>query len=267
MRLSIRAKHVDMEPTVLREYVAGRLGFALHRFRTGVDHIGVNVNCRNGHDCRCIIAVSLAPEGLVLGTGQGLAPQSAVDQAVARVIRRLKTRKGARLARRSRDGAAARATPPFDERPEHERRSAMKVKEILVTAEDMAQLRALIEDICTSHPRDDRQMKYARKLEAELDRARVVDARDIPSTVVTMNSWVQIREIDGGQEMGFQLVYPREASFPDKVSVLAPLGTAVLGYRVGDTFEWEVPAGRKRFQILSIAGQPEAAQHGRPAMK
>ena len=74
-----------------------------------------------------------------------------------------------------------------------------------------------------------------------------------------MNSVVSLKDLDTKEEMVFRLVYPGETDFDEEVvSVLAPVGTAVLGYRVGDTIEWEVPGGMRRLQIMEILHQPEA---------
>lgn len=75
-----------------------------------------------------------------------------------------------------------------------------------------------------------------------------------------MNSTFRLRDVDTDQEAVYTLVFPGDAdSARGKVSILAPIGTAVLGYKIGDMIEWEVPAGRKRFKVEQIVYQPEAA--------
>jgi regulator of nucleoside diphosphate kinase len=60
--------------------------------------------------------------------------------------------------------------------------------------------------------------------------------------------------------MVYTLVFPSEANFDEgKISVLAPVGTAMLGYRVGDSIEWEVPSGRRRLKVEELIYQPEAS--------
>ena len=82
----------------------------------------------------------------------------------------------------------------------------------------------------------------------------------MPHDVVTMNSRVQLVDLDTGEAMTYTLVFPDDADLRQgKISVLAPIGTAMLGYRVGDTFEWRVPAGLRRLKIEAILYQPEAA--------
>ena len=102
-------------------------------------------------------------------------------------------------------------------------------------------------------------------LEAELARAQIVEPAQMPADVITMNSTARFKVVgsdgdgdDGEREL--TLVYPRDASGPDKVSILAPVGSALLGLRIGDTIEWPLPGGRTtRLQVLSIRFQPEAA--------
>jgi regulator of nucleoside diphosphate kinase len=97
-------------------------------------------------------------------------------------------------------------------------------------------------------------------LEAELSRAAIVDAKDLPTDVITMNSRAELLDLDTGERMEFTLVFPRDAHIEDgKISVLAPLGTAMLGYRVGDEFAWTVPYGMRRLKVTAVQFQPEAA--------
>ncbi|MBF6022932.1 nucleoside diphosphate kinase regulator [Lysobacter niastensis] len=101
-------------------------------------------------------------------------------------------------------------------------------------------------------------------LQAELNRAEVIEPAQMPSDVITMNSTARFRIADGqhgaGEERELTLVYPRDADgSPDKVSILAPVGSALLGLRVGDEIEWPSPGGTLRLQVLSIRYQPESA--------
>ena len=93
---------------------------------------------------------------------------------------------------------------------------------------------------------------------AELDRSTIVAPEDIPPDVVTMNSVVRIRDLDTGEERSFALVFPNKTAMGEKaISVLAPIGTALIGCREGDNLNWEVPAGTRRIQITQIVYQPE----------
>lgn len=126
---------------------------------------------------------------------------------------------------------------------------------IYITEADMWRLRPLIEGMKNS--RDD-----LRGLQAELEHARVVQPTDVPSDVITMNSKARLRDLDTGEEMIFTLVFPGNADIEhDKISVVAPIGTAMLGHRVGDEFSWEVPAGSVRLRVEEVLYQPEAAGH------
>lgn len=97
-------------------------------------------------------------------------------------------------------------------------------------------------------------------LRNELERAVVVDPKDVPQGVVTMRSVVRLKDLDSGKEEKYRLVYPHEADIREgKISILAPVGTAIIGAREGETIEWNVPNGVRRLKILEVAYQPEAA--------
>ena len=100
-----------------------------------------------------------------------------------------------------------------------------------------------------------------RGLAAELERAEVVEPAQMPADVVTMNSVVRVRDEESGEERELALVYPRDADGgADRVSVLAPVGSALLGLRGGDAIDWPMPGGRSaRLRVLSVRYQPEAA--------
>lgn len=96
-------------------------------------------------------------------------------------------------------------------------------------------------------------------LEEELGRAAVVPPEQIPPDVVTMNSRVRFKDLSSAEEMEVVLVYPSEADAAQgKVSILAPVGAALLGLPVGGQIEWPMPNGKKRaLQIVSVIFQPE----------
>ena len=133
----------------------------------------------------------------------------------------------------------------------------MRRKPIRVTEFDLERLKKLLADAQRTKYRGS---EYLTKLQMELDRAKVVKPKKVPSDVITMNSTVTVVDLDTGKEEVYTLVFPEDANAGQgKISVLAPIGTAMLGYEVGDTFEWEVPAGKRRLQVKSILYQPEAA--------
>ena len=123
--------------------------------------------------------------------------------------------------------------------------------QIYLTQNDMDRLLELVEA---------QSGKGLENLENELVRAHVVPRDKIPEDVVTMNSEMLVRDLDSGNEMTFTLVFPSAADLErGRISVLAPVGTALLGYRVGDTIEWKVPGRVRRLCIEKILYQPEAA--------
>ncbi|HEY9175478.1 MAG TPA: nucleoside diphosphate kinase regulator [Verrucomicrobiae bacterium] len=131
----------------------------------------------------------------------------------------------------------------------------MNPRAIYITEADMRRLKPLIESMKTS--RDD-----LRGLQSELLQARVVAPKDVPSDVVTMNSKARLRDLETSEEVTYTLVFPDQANIEQgRISVVAPVGTAMLGHRVGDEFEWEVPAGPVRLRVEEVLYQPEAAGH------
>jgi regulator of nucleoside diphosphate kinase len=98
------------------------------------------------------------------------------------------------------------------------------------------------------------------ELEAELQEGTLVDSKNVPPTVVTMNSRVELIDVDEKKPMIFTLTFPRDADIDTgKLSVISPVGTAILGHSEGDIIEWRVPAGDRRFRIEKVLYQPEAA--------
>ena len=133
----------------------------------------------------------------------------------------------------------------------------MQEREIYVTALDVERLRKLLDGVKLWSSRD---REHLEALEAELDRAHAVAPQDVPGDVVTMNSAVLVRDLDAGTEMALTLVFPSDTGLElGKISILAPVGTALLGYRVGDTIEWKVPGRVRRLRVERMLYQPEAA--------
>lgn len=133
----------------------------------------------------------------------------------------------------------------------------MKNRTIIMSGEDHGRLAALIESA-----RYDARLSEDNltALEGELNRARVVPPSDVPSEVITMNSVVRLRDLDTDELEEYELVYPVDADVAhNRISVLAPVGTAILGYRLGDVIEWPVPAGPRRLRVEEVLYQPERA--------
>jgi len=131
----------------------------------------------------------------------------------------------------------------------------MTGRTIYITDADMKRLRPLVEELKNS--RDDLRM-----LQQELVRARVIAPEEVPADVVTMNSKVRVRDMAMNEVTTYTLVFPDQANIEQhKISVVAPIGTAMLGQQVGDEFEWQVPAGPVRLRVEEVLYQPEAAGH------
>ena len=97
-------------------------------------------------------------------------------------------------------------------------------------------------------------------LEAELDRADVLEPKDMPADVVTMNSTVRFTLKESGKTSTLQLVYPRDMDgSSEKVSIFAPVGIALLGLRVGDELQMPSPTGQVTVHVEAITWQPESA--------
>ncbi|MDQ2703310.1 MAG: nucleoside diphosphate kinase regulator, partial [Pseudomonadota bacterium] len=81
-------------------------------------------------------------------------------------------------------------------------------------------------------------------LRDEIARAEVREPQDMPGDAITMNSTARFRDENSGQEREMTLVYPHEADGgPGKVSILAPVGSALLGLRTGQAIDWPMPGG------------------------
>jgi regulator of nucleoside diphosphate kinase len=127
---------------------------------------------------------------------------------------------------------------------------------ITISSFDKKRLLGLIEE-WEADPHD---RAHIDDLAEELERANVLEPQAIPGDVVTMNSRLLLTDADTGEQKRITIVFPGMANADEgKISVLAPLGTALLGYRVGELVEWNVPSGLRRFQIDAIEYQPEAA--------
>jgi regulator of nucleoside diphosphate kinase len=140
-------------------------------------------------------------------------------------------------------------------RPKSSRRAAER--HIYIADDDQNRLAWLVRRAADANLHE---AEYLAALAGELSRARVVPRSEIPADVVTMNSTVRLRDLETGEDDTYTLVYPDDADIDDnRLSVLAPVGTALLGYRAGDVVEWPVPAGVRRFRIEEVLFQPASA--------
>lgn len=124
-----------------------------------------------------------------------------------------------------------------------------------VTDADLTRLESMIRSLRTVGEPFRGQVNELRE---HVRRARLVRAKEVEPDVVTMNSRVRVRDVESGRVETFTLAYHGEAGvFGDRLTVLSPLGIRVLGARVGDTLEWDVPHGVRRLVVERILYQPE----------
>ena len=95
--------------------------------------------------------------------------------------------------------------------------------------------------------------KESEELEKELKKARLVSLKDMPADTVRLNSTVTIKDELNGKVIQLTIVPPSKADIKEKrISFMSPIGTALIGYRKGQTVSWRVPAGSKTFTILDV---------------
>ena len=125
---------------------------------------------------------------------------------------------------------------------------------ITVSRLDLDRIEALLERLPAT------QAAGCAALRDELDRAEVVEPKDMPKNVVSMNSTVTFRDEASDEKLTLTLVYPQAAGKPGTVSILAPVGSALLGLSKGKHIDWPTPDGRtRRLTVLTVDYQPESA--------
>lgn len=131
-------------------------------------------------------------------------------------------------------------------------------RSIVLTPQDMERLKKLTaEEREFGKARDSKELKA---LELELEKAQLVAAEQIPSGTITMNSRFLMKHLDSEERSEYSLVYPEDADFlENKISIMAPIGTAMLGHHEGDEVDWQVPEGIVRLRIEKVLYQPEAS--------
>lgn len=122
---------------------------------------------------------------------------------------------------------------------------------LLITQKDLARIKNVLSYQDSEEFED---------LELELDRAHIITDDEVPKDLVTMNSKIRFLNIQDDKEMIVTIVYPSEADFKmGRISVLAPLGSALIGLRVNQEINWKFPDGKTRtLKILDVLYQPEA---------
>lgn len=122
---------------------------------------------------------------------------------------------------------------------------------LILTQDDFQKLSSLVSTT---------QSEIAELLEEELGRASIVSNDKLPQDVVSMNSTISFQDLDTNKDSIVTLVYPHEANIDEnKISILAPIGSALIGLKVGQTINWPVPNGKeKRLKVISVLYQPDA---------
>ncbi|MGE5205035.1 MAG: GreA/GreB family elongation factor [Chlamydiota bacterium] len=138
----------------------------------------------------------------------------------------------------------------------------MSIRTILISKADLERLKSLLASArkflrhCSP--------EHLCALEEGLEQAEVITEGKIPANVVTMNRQARVLDLDAGKKFEYVLVFPRDADVAKgRISVLAPIGAAMLGGRVGEVIEGRVPAGIRRFKIEEV--KPLAESRGAAA--
>lgn len=133
----------------------------------------------------------------------------------------------------------------------------MNTRSVMVTHKDYAGLMELLSARAAAPGKD---RLHLERLREEIEGADIVPAALVDPDVITMNSRVKLRDLEGDSAAVYTLVYPNEADISrGRISVLAPLGRAMLGCREGDCIAFETPRGEKRWKVEFLLYQPEAA--------
>lgn len=119
---------------------------------------------------------------------------------------------------------------------------------VRISEDDFRLLKQFAEQV--SAPPGDRTMS----LSYELNRAIIVGNDEFPTDCVRLNSFVKVKELSSNQVMEFQIVMPVHADINSKrISVVTPMGAALIGLCKGEKVSWKMPAGMKSFEILEVA--------------
>ncbi len=133
----------------------------------------------------------------------------------------------------------------------------MTIRKLHITRQDHQRLTDMLEEALARKSRD---TAFLKELASELAQADAVDPQDVPADVITMNSRVVLKDVGSGERMEYTLVFPEQADVEKgRLSVVSPIGTAILGYSKGDLITWQTPGGPREIEIVDIPYQPEAA--------
>ncbi|HAL92673.1 MAG TPA: nucleoside diphosphate kinase regulator [Verrucomicrobia bacterium] len=133
----------------------------------------------------------------------------------------------------------------------------MSQRQIFITRQDRERLGNMLDEALSGKNRD---ATFLKELSRELSIAHTVEPKEVPADVVTMNSRVVLQDVESGERMEYTLVFPEQADVAQgRLSVVSPIGTAILGYAKGDVIVWQTPGGPRRIRIEAVPYQPEAA--------
>ncbi|WP_439556221.1 GreA/GreB family elongation factor [Dyadobacter sp.] len=118
---------------------------------------------------------------------------------------------------------------------------------VILSRDDFRMLKQFTETLSNNTGTNEMSLSY------ELNRAIVVEDDELPADSIRLNSFVKVRELTTNREMEFSIVMPAQADFnAKKISILTPMGAAMIGLCKGETVEWKMPAGMKKFEILDV---------------
>ena len=133
----------------------------------------------------------------------------------------------------------------------------MANRKIYITLQDRQRLTFMLENALAGPHRD---AAFLKELARELAIAETVDPKAVPADVVTMNSRVVVQDVQTGETSEYTLVFPEQADVAQgRLSVVSPIGTAILGYAIGAQITWQTPGGPRQIRIAGLPYQPEAA--------
>lgn len=126
-------------------------------------------------------------------------------------------------------------------------------KSITITTVDYQHISSLLDNMPTL-------TEDMTQLEDEINRAEIVSPHEIKNNIVTMNSTVSFKFTDEDDVIEKILVYPHQVNSNQHISILAPIGMALLGLKIGQSIDWALPNGkRKTIQIIDVIYQPETS--------
>jgi regulator of nucleoside diphosphate kinase len=133
----------------------------------------------------------------------------------------------------------------------------MKQRRVILSESDFTNLNALVDALQLFRSNDSGCLNV---LESDLEGAEVLKPRQMPTNVVSMNSQVHVMDLDSGEDLVYTVVFPQDADMEHhRVSVLAPLGAALVGSRVGQVITPMTPRGRRRLRVGAIVYRHDTA--------